>query len=457
MAAPNNQSSPKSLTAPTIITATSSSPTLGRPGLLRRLKNLKGSGKSEEEEEREREHHERVKKLNDTIKGLTEDNRKQKEEFTQLKASNQKVVDESTKLQQSLRREKDEKATIQQSLRREEDDKNKLVSMNQRLTTETTVLRRQLESKDIEFKNLRNELQHSRTKHDELTTLLEARTRELKGAQAFLTKADNLSGAEVITLLEALNSEIMQTSAFISDTFDFARQQAHADEMKEASTRISELMGPMMTNLLSTVQHGGDPLLVQIALQGATVEFSRWIIMTWDYDGLQAEQPLAEIYGDIRDTETQAVGGRWRALTRAHAQKVAMQETDLHATMVSHISDTLVIIMVAAGCTKNYEDAYRDFTQKFGERVSNIVKMASRLNKAMGEEVTSADLWPTHAATGEKFDGGAMEDFEGQDGKPGWKDRTLYDSAGLAEVREGGSRRHLRVQDSDTPEAKGSS
>ena len=106
------------------------------------------------------------------------------------------------------------------------------------------------------------------------------------------------------------------------------------------------------------------------------------------------------------------MGGRWRALTRAHAQKVAQQEGDLHATMVAHISDTLVIILVAAGCTKSYEEAYRTFTQKFGERISNIVKMASRLNKAIGEEVTSADLWPTNAISGDKFDGAALDNFE---------------------------------------------
>lgn len=83
--------------------------------------------------------------------------------------------------------------------------------------------------------------------------------------------------------------------------------------------------------------------------------------------------------------------------------------------MVTHISDTLVVIMVAAGCTKSYEDAYKEFTQKFGERVSNVVNMAVRLNKAMGEEVTSADLWPTHASTGDAFDGTTMENFEGQE------------------------------------------
>lgn len=106
------------------------------------------------------------------------------------------------------------------------------------------------------------------------------------------------------------------------------------------------------------------------------------------------------------------MGGRWRALTRAHAQKVALQEADLHATMVAHISDTLVIILVASGCTKSYEEAYRMFTQKFGERISNIVKMASRMNKAMGEEVTSADLWPVNVTSGDKFDRVTMENFE---------------------------------------------
>ncbi|KAF8840355.1 hypothetical protein BDN67DRAFT_903694 [Paxillus ammoniavirescens] len=414
--------------------------------MLRWIKNLVAGGKLREEEERERELEERLKEQVETIKALTEQTQKLKEETTQLKSSHKKAVEESAKFQQSLRREREEKLTTQQSLRREEEEKTKALSANQRLMTEASALKRQLDDKDIELKNLRNELQHSRTEHDALTTLLDARTRELKGAQAFLTKADTLSGAEVIALVEALNSEIMQTSAFISDSFDFARQNAHADEMKEASTRISELMGPTMTTLLGTVQHGGDPLLVQIALQGATVEFSRWIVMTWDYDGLQAEQPLAEIYNDIRETETQAVSGRWRALTRAHAQKVAMQESDLHSTMVAHISDTLVVILVAAGCTKNYEEAYRHFTQKFGERISNIVKMASRLNKAMGEEVTSADLWPSHATTGERFAGATMEDFEGQDENEDGKTVLCTTALGL--------QRSEKVTQGDTVEFK---
>ncbi|KAH7929512.1 hypothetical protein BV22DRAFT_1029352 [Leucogyrophana mollusca] len=84
--------------------------------------------------------------------------------------------------------------------------------------------------------------------------------------------------------------------------------------------------------------------------------------------------------------------------------------------MVAHVSDTLVVVMVSAGCTKNYEESYRNFTMKFGERVSNVVKMATRLNKAMGQEVTSADLWLTHAGAGEPFDATSMDDLDGPDG-----------------------------------------
>ncbi|KAL4079083.1 hypothetical protein J3A83DRAFT_4086424 [Scleroderma citrinum] len=355
--------------------------------------------------------------LEEEKKALAEEIRKLKVENARLSDSIQRANEENARIQKTVKQERESKDTVQRSLEKEQKEGIKARAAHQE---EVGTLKRQLDVRKSEVSEVRTELQRSQTKLGDITALLETRTRELKGAQAFLTTADAHSGAEVIALLDALNAEVMQTCAFISDSFDFARRPEHANEIKEACSRISELMGPTMTHLLSTVQHSGDPLLVQIALQGAMIEFSRWIIMTWDYDGLQAEQPLAEIYNDIRTTETQAIGGRWRALTRVHAQKIALQQQDdLHSTMVTHISDTLVVIMVAAGCTKNYDDAYRHFTQKFGERVSNVVKMAVRLNKVMGEEVSSADLWPTHAAAGDKFDEVTMEDFEGQDNQAG--------------------------------------
>lgn len=388
-------------------------------GLLEWFKRLYGSfsnGNQKELECRIADLNDRLRKSENEKNALNDEVRKFKAEIIRLSSTIQKANEENSKLKQALRQEQDAKVGAHRTLEKEKKEGERARGAHQQ---EVGTLKQQLEAKKAETAEARGELQRSQSKLTEVTTLLETRTRELKGAQVFLTTADAVSGAEVISHVDALNAEILQTCAFISDSFDFARKPEHADEIKEGCTRISDLMGNSMTHLLSTVQHTADPLLVQIALQGATVEFSRWIIMTWDFDGLQAEQQLSEIYNDIRSTETQAISGRWRALTRAHAQKVALQHDDLHSTMVTHISDTLVVIMVAAGCTKNYDDAYREFTQKFGERVSNIVKMAVRLNKIIGEEVTSADLWPTHGAAGEKFDGDSMEDFEGQSDQAG--------------------------------------
>ncbi|KAG0704037.1 hypothetical protein DFH29DRAFT_849421 [Suillus ampliporus] len=327
------------------------------------------------------------------------------QEIVLLTTALKKARGEANEIQVRLRGEQAEREKVQQ-------ERSKLQDANQKLQQDLSSSQQQLQIRETQNGALRDELQALQAMFDVQTTLLSDCTLKVHGEQAFAGKADALSGGEVVRLVDELNQEILQTTAFISDSFDFARKPEHRDEIKEASARTSELIGPAVTSLLGTVQHGEDPILIQIALQAATVEFSRWIIMTWDFDGLQAEQPLAEIYNDVRETESQAVSGRWRALTRSHAQKVALQESDVHSTMVAHINDTLVVVMITAGCTKNYEDAYREFTMKFGERVSNIVRMAARLNRAMGEEVTSADLWPTHIAAGEKFDTESMKDFD---------------------------------------------
>ena len=279
----------------------------GIPGLFKRLWHSLWSEKSIEEfqdtvkkyEDNIQRSEEAKRVLEEKNNALDDDIRKLKAENARLSVSIQKASEENAKIQKTAKQEREGKDAAQRSLEKEQKEGTKARTAYQE---EIGALKRQLDIKKSEVGETRIELQRSQTKLNDITALLETRTRELKGAQAFLTTADAHSGAEVIGLVDALNAEIMQTCAFISDSFDFARKPEHASEIKEACTRISELMGPTMMRLLSTVQHSEDPLLVQIALQGAMAEFSRWIIMTWDYDGLQAEQPLGEIYNDIRTT-----------------------------------------------------------------------------------------------------------------------------------------------------------
>ena len=164
-------------------------------------------------------------------------------------------------------------------------------------------LQHHLDVREAEVEATRAERDRLQSELNGVTALLETRTLELKSAQVFLTTADGLSGTEVMALVDGLNHEIMQTCALISDSFDFARKPEHAAEIKAAYVEISKFMAPTMMHLLSTVQHREDPLLVQIALQSAMIEYSRWCITTWDYGQLGVGDALTTIYSKMVETK----------------------------------------------------------------------------------------------------------------------------------------------------------
>ena len=70
-----------------------------------------------------------------------------------------------------------------------------------------------LEQRETELQIVTNELVQTQTKYTETSALLDTRTSELKGAQAFLTKADSVAGADVVRMVEELDAEILQTTA----------------------------------------------------------------------------------------------------------------------------------------------------------------------------------------------------------------------------------------------------
>ena len=83
-----------------------------------------------------------------------------------------------------------------------------------RVQNQTLVERGKSLATEVQWLNV--ETQRLNHGHTQTVELLQTRTAELKGAQAFLAKADHLSGADVIGMVEGLNSEIMQIAAFMA-------------------------------------------------------------------------------------------------------------------------------------------------------------------------------------------------------------------------------------------------
>jgi len=165
-------------------------------------------------------------------------------------------------------------------------------------------LRKQAEDLEKKLEHTRHshqkqaeELHRAADQHDQTRDLLKTRTLELSGAQAFLSKADTLSGAEVIAMVEAYNQEVLQAAAFMADSFTFEKSEEseESEEMQEATREASRILGRTFVNHLKSAGHGEDPTLVQIALQACIHSFCRRIIAARHFDRSRYGHLLEEI------------------------------------------------------------------------------------------------------------------------------------------------------------------
>jgi hypothetical protein len=168
-------------------------------------------------------------------------------------------------------------------------------------------LKQQLERRETELQIVTNELAQTRIKYSDTTALLDIRTSELKGAQAFLTKADTVAGADVVRMVEGLDAEILQTAAFIADHFVFDEKQVMTEEVHEATGRLAERLGPRIVDLLGSTEHAKDPTLIQLACQAIIAGLSRSIILSWDFEDENYDQFLAHIYATVHEAGELAV------------------------------------------------------------------------------------------------------------------------------------------------------
>ncbi|KAF9561921.1 hypothetical protein CPC08DRAFT_634814 [Agrocybe pediades] len=270
-------------------------------------------------------------------------------------------------------------------------------------------------NKSLALRNqeLEGGLRRAKAEHQQTAELLAVRTTELKGAQAFLTKADQLSGADVIKLVEDLNGEIMQTAATLAEELplelkkvDVDGKEQVSDDAVEAYARTEEVIGPRLTELLRVTEHNEDPIMIQIALQAGLSAYIHWIVSSWCFESPEDEHMLSEIYARVREAEEQAVSGRWRQLTRTHLQRMLNEELDL----VFDVADALSNIFVAAGHKDNRLTIRDRIADGFSDQIGVVLKKAKRLNKHMGEGITSCDLEALYIAPDVTFNPVTMED-----------------------------------------------
>ena len=157
-----------------------------------------------------------------------------------------------------------------------------------------------------ELNILKGTLRGVQDKHLHTVKLLEERTADLKGAQAFLTTVDRYAGAEIMKMVEELNAEIFQGAALVSEllgegnTFEVdERKRRNGQLTRGERDYLTRFIGSNLAEHLSTKskQLQVDPFPLQLAVQAILTSWCVYMANNF-YPG-PAGSDLKEIYRRI--------------------------------------------------------------------------------------------------------------------------------------------------------------
>lgn len=199
-------------------------------------------------------------------------------------------------------------------------------------------------------------------------------------------------------------------------------------QAKDAMAQALEVFGPTMVGLLQTTNHAEDPILLQFAFQTGLTAYTHWIISSWFFEDPEDEVLLSEVYARVREAEEQSVSGRWRALTRQHVQRMMRGRSSSPSPspdigeLVVFMVDALVNVLLIAGLNRRrlsgspvhtHTSLHEKVTESFAGQLHVVLSLARRLNKAVGEQVTSCDLETLYISPNVVFNPVTMEDTAG--------------------------------------------
>ncbi|SJL14086.1 uncharacterized protein ARMOST_17541 [Armillaria ostoyae] len=269
-------------------------------------------------------------------------------------------------------------------------EKRNLVAALSHTQTEASALQRKTEYLQRELHDARNALAREQVHREEDRHLLETRAEELRNAQTFLTKADTFSHADIKTMVDSLNSEIMQLAAFMSDSLHFSDAPLDLSDQHTCSA-IDRAKHPLGDRMVGLLQARNDPdlreLVLQVSLQATIAHICEAMIRRWHQE-IKIHKMLVRLYDNVKKKSTPAVAGRWRAMTRAETKYTS--EADVQQLSRNIMLANIWAVLRLAGWM--VPDAKSVLERDFGGRILEISKLMKRVDQAIGEGITSEDL-----------------------------------------------------------------
>ncbi|KAI0824345.1 hypothetical protein BC628DRAFT_1410970 [Trametes gibbosa] len=224
-------------------------------------------------------------------------------------------------------------------------------------------------------------------------------------------------------MVRTLNLEISEVATQVTNSFHVA-EAPEPDRAALAFDRAREAMGPVMAELLETIQHQDDPLLIDIALKADMVGFAAEIVSAWDFQH-QSRSVFTGVYKQMLRSEPHAVAGQWRSQAQKYSKQRLYAGRDLASGFSQQLAERIADLLTVAGASSTMEDIHAAHEQ----HLQTIVRTALDLQRVIGEEVVACDYEVLIVHFDTVYDEEEMDDIYGSEvataGPPGMVPRVL--------------------------------
>ncbi|KAL0063221.1 hypothetical protein AAF712_009919 [Marasmius tenuissimus] len=331
------------------------------------------------------------------------------------------------------------------SRRKLEEGSRQLQGKIDELRSSKRKLAKELETSHAELKALNNKLNEERLAFEQMRVhcgtqiaeyqqrenvhasdrqLLAQRTQELQSAQNYLNPARLYSGAELINLAEALNTEVFNVAASIVDMADieiddkctpldgFDSWPGH-DEIKFMLEEA--ILGPLEA-AWSKRSYDTFRAILQSALQAIISKHLVQMVNAYAIPHSEQSNYLEGLHNGIRESAAlPTIAGRWRAMTKAQSKLASY--TTIEKTVGYHLIQSVALVLSTAGkWTSEVREQKLHSSGRLYEAMESgireILDRAGRLDRALSDTIDE-DWTVFLASPGENYNQEAMEDAFG--------------------------------------------
>ncbi|RXW25669.1 hypothetical protein EST38_g137 [Candolleomyces aberdarensis] len=257
----------------------------------------------------------------------------------------------------------------------------------------------------MQMKELKREFSAMQRHADTTTKLLKTRTEELTAAQAFLTTADECSGADFARMVTQLNDDIDHCGVLMAEAVIEPNAVEDIPDESVMETVIKDLGGFGWTEAqvrrLQPDILEQDTILFEAMVRNIFVRWCYYIVSSFVYNNQTVDRYFEELWNGIVTSTDAIIAKNWLSITHSRLKKDRFDETQVLRSLGN--------VLFAVGWRETTPKK-AVFTQRVKEKVGEICAKTLKIKEMATQEILSADVKLFFYAPNTSYNPAMMED-----------------------------------------------